>query len=481
MAITRVSAGSATSVTTSAAVPYPGSLAANDLISMYLSSDSSSITTSQSGWTFQGSITTGGGVSQGVWTKLATGSETGNYTFSGITGGTKGVAWMTAFRGSVGTLSGSPVFGADTNSSNTTVSATGSSVTSVAGDYIDALVCLFAASGTFSGNNTSPVISQAGATVTSTARFAGRTGTNTIVYGGIDGAVTAGATGAPSYSATTVGANGTGQVIFQLIHETQTITGDATAAATAALSTTGAVEQVASVLILTTAGLAADGSVQQVASVTLGATAGLTADGSVTQVASAALATTAGLTADGGAQQVADATLATTAGLTADASAQQVAEATLAVTAALAAAGDVEAGGVEVEGAATMETAAALAVEAYITQMAAAILSATAGLVTSGLRERPGVAGLAATAGFGGIGALDVPGVASLETTATLLVAAIAGRSGTVMLQVSAGLAAQGFLLSEVVRVVNPQLELVNQPGALLVETLNGTLLLETT
>jgi hypothetical protein len=151
------------------------------------------------------------------------------------------------------------------------------------------------------------------------------------------------------------------------------------------------------------------------------------------------------------------------------------------VTAALAAAGDVEAGGVEVEGAATMETAAALAVEAYITQMAAAILSATAGLVTSGLRERPGVAGLAATAGFGGIGALDVPGVASLETTATLLVAAIAGRSGTVMLQVSAGLAAQGFLLSEVVRVVNPQLELVNQPGALLVETLNGTLLLETT
>jgi hypothetical protein len=213
-----VASGGAVSVNTAAAPAYPAGLAAEDMLLLFLESDSAVLPTI-SGWTAS-SIVTGGGVSGRLYSKTATGSETGTVLISGITGGTKGAAYILAYRrgNPANVLTAFLTGGADTNSTSTAYSATSPAVTTATKDTVVAGTLSLAPSGTYSGNLGTPTISQAGGTVVNTARFGGLTGTNTLAFSGGDAQVTAGATGALTLAGTAAGANAAGVTMFAVIH-----------------------------------------------------------------------------------------------------------------------------------------------------------------------------------------------------------------------------------------------------------------------
>jgi hypothetical protein len=156
-----------------------------------------------------------------VWWRTSDGTETGTQTVN-VTGGTKGAAWISAYRPSVGGNQLTPLacYGSDTDSSSTAVSFTGPSATSAVDNLWVGMLNVVAPSGSYSGNLTAIGISQSGATVAAdTARFGGRTATNTVAYGHTDAPVTTGGTGAPTYTATAVGANASGSGVLVLVVE----------------------------------------------------------------------------------------------------------------------------------------------------------------------------------------------------------------------------------------------------------------------
>lgn len=88
----------------------------------------------------------------------------------------------------------------------------------VGGDLIVSMTGILA-TGTFSANMTGLAVAQAGSTVSNTARFGARVGTNTVYYGHTDASVTVGSNGAPTTTGTTVGSNAVGVSLMLSIHE----------------------------------------------------------------------------------------------------------------------------------------------------------------------------------------------------------------------------------------------------------------------
>lgn len=220
------SQGSVVAVTsTTAAPPYPAVVAVNDGLLMFVSTNGSAMGAAPAGWAQVGTTQVAGGIRKACFFKRATGSETGTVSVTGLTGGTKGDAYIVRFtRGSSTDVINVTAAGwQDTDAASTTLTGTGASWTSSTAGIIASSYTANAPTTSYSGNATSPTITQAGATVTTTARFAGRTGVagdNTIAYGFQTGAITAGGTGAPTFTATTAGDNGQGAGFLVLVTET---------------------------------------------------------------------------------------------------------------------------------------------------------------------------------------------------------------------------------------------------------------------
>lgn len=212
---TFVAVSTVVATSTTAVCTYPAGFAANDLLVMLVSSDSASINT-PSGWTKSGATSTGGGTSVAVFKKTAAGSETGSVTAT-ITGGTKGIATMAAYRPAAGVSADIKAIsgGIDNDNASTAISITGSPLTTATDDLLSVFTLISANGGAFTGNATSPVLSMSAGTVgTQTARATGRASTNTLFYALRDEPVTTGGTGNPAYTATGAGANASGAGIF---------------------------------------------------------------------------------------------------------------------------------------------------------------------------------------------------------------------------------------------------------------------------
>ena len=218
MTISRVGVGTVSAVTTAALPGYP-TVASGDRLIMVTFSDSTAQPTDPATWGTGTPVASGGGMNCTVWTKIAAGTETGTVTVNGFTSGTKGASWIENYRGSVVTPTPTIQTAADTDTSSTTAAATGTSWTAATDDWIVGAWALLAPSASYTANATGPTLSNAGTSGTNTSRFNSRTGTNTVAYGGLDLAITSGGTGAPSFSATTVGANAAGMVAFVLLTE----------------------------------------------------------------------------------------------------------------------------------------------------------------------------------------------------------------------------------------------------------------------
>ena len=220
-----VAQGGAVAVVTSTAAPtYPAGIAAGDLLILFVCTEVAIQGTPPAGWTVLGSgIQTGGGLSVTTWTRISDGTETGTQNVTGITGNTRGVAWISAYHpAAAGVLNAEYRTGADTDSSSTAISASGSSWTTAVDNRFVSLTGMITSTGSYSASATGLSLTSAGSTVTQTARFAGRTASNVIYYGQSDAAVTAGGTGAPSFTATAAtatGATAAGMVAFVRISE----------------------------------------------------------------------------------------------------------------------------------------------------------------------------------------------------------------------------------------------------------------------
>ena len=219
MTISYVAQGTAAAVTTSVTPGYPAGIQTGDLLVLTVSSDGSAIGNAPSGWTETASETAAGGLRTRTWWRWHDGTTPS--TTVTTTGGTKGVAYLLGYRSTEGQLQIiASTVGTDTDTTSTAIAAPGAAWTSLTGDAILAMPSMLAAAaGTFTGNATVPVVAQAGATVANTARFAARTGTNTIYYAHNYGAVTAGGTGAPTFTATAAGASAAGVAALLLIRE----------------------------------------------------------------------------------------------------------------------------------------------------------------------------------------------------------------------------------------------------------------------
>lgn len=218
MTISYIGQGGAVAVTTTCSPTYPAGIATNDKLVLSVTSDGSAIGTPGVEWTEAGTETAGGGLRARQWTRDYDGSAP-TVTVS-ATSGTKGEAHIVAYRSTLGAMTTvAATVATDTDSTSTAINATGGSWTSVTDDWIAESYAMLAPSGAYTGSATGPAILQAGATVSTTAQFAGRTGTNTVAYGHASGTVTSGGTGAVSFTATGVGANAAGVVPMVLLHE----------------------------------------------------------------------------------------------------------------------------------------------------------------------------------------------------------------------------------------------------------------------
>lgn len=217
MTISYVGQGGASAVTTATAPPYPASIVADDILILWVTSDAAGIGSPSAGWTELLSETSGGGIFARVFYKQALGTEAGTVTVSAA--GTKGVAYISQYRGARFPVPVSASFATDTDTSSTAYSATSSSLTSATGNLLVEEAALLAPSGSYSSSNISPALSQSGATVSFTSRFSGRTGTNTIIYQHGDASVTSGGSGAVTVSGTAAGANAAGLSLVVVLTE----------------------------------------------------------------------------------------------------------------------------------------------------------------------------------------------------------------------------------------------------------------------
>jgi hypothetical protein len=203
-------------------VAYPAAPVLNgDALVMFVSSNVTGIGAPANDWLPLGAETGGGGMFCRKFIRIAAGGETGNVTVSAGATGAKGEAHIARYRSTNKT----PIKwvaetnGTDTNTASTAISIAGSSITTQINDVIVKSMAVLAPSGSYTAAASGPAMTQSGATITFTARFSGRTGTNTIAYAHGDATVTAGGAGAPTFTATAVGANAGGVAGFVVLRE----------------------------------------------------------------------------------------------------------------------------------------------------------------------------------------------------------------------------------------------------------------------
>jgi hypothetical protein len=229
--------GVALAVTTTSSPAAPTVVPVGSALLLFISSNTAAVTNisdtpaTAAGYTLLGSTTGGGGLVGKLYGKYPAGpaDNLAAVAFTGITGGTKGVAQTVAYvpnSGGVLTLAGGSM-GADTNTTTSAFAVTGSSATSRTYSPNDLIYCYYDAitpANTYSAAMLTVTLTQAGATIgTATSRLGGLSGTNTLSFGLSDAAVTAGGTGAPSVSGTittATGATAGGVAAFVFIQET---------------------------------------------------------------------------------------------------------------------------------------------------------------------------------------------------------------------------------------------------------------------
>jgi len=201
-------------MTTGASMSLPPGTAVGDETLVYCFSNSSTDPVDPTGFTQLGPLATSGGVSVTVWHRVIDGSESGTITLTGVTGGTKGVAYAVTYRPS-SACTVSLLTAGDIDSTSTTVSMTAGSTFPIdSGDMVAAGICMFAASGAFTNGFATPVVNLSTVTEVSSIRFSARASSDTVSYGHFDAKATSSGGSVPSFTATSVGANGTGIAAF---------------------------------------------------------------------------------------------------------------------------------------------------------------------------------------------------------------------------------------------------------------------------
>lgn len=254
-------------------------------------------------------------------------------------------------------------------------------------------------------------------------------------------ATTSATGGATSY--TTPGNNSQGNTRWLLVLSQSagpaTVTGSATLATTANLTTSASVTEIASATLATTAGLTTAAVVTTSGTASLATTANLAAAGAITAVGSATLATTASLVTSGLAQQIAAVSLGVTANLATSALDTALASSSLATTANLSTSGSI--GGLS---SATLATTANLVTSASVLEVASALLGTTANLTTTGLDTSFGSASLATVANLATSGSVAGANSALLLVTANLLASGLDTDIASAILATTANLATSG-------------------------------------
>lgn len=214
--------GTAAAVSTQVQAAFPASGITAGCKLYYLIGTNSSITTAPaapSGWASLGAMVNTGTQKVFGYERDADGTETGNGPLiTGLTSGTVGAASIICIGPTTGgnTLATSSYSTGVDSSSNTNFSATGTSQTCSTSDLLIGFDNAIAATSFTSG--ATATLAQAGATLSQTSRFAGRTGSNTVNYNCNTASVTTGGTGAPSMSMTLQSA-GTGSALFLRVTE----------------------------------------------------------------------------------------------------------------------------------------------------------------------------------------------------------------------------------------------------------------------
>lgn len=180
----------------------------------YIGGSTGATSSPGTGWTLKGSVT-GGGINKDIWTKVATGTETGNVSTITVTGASNSIGSMELYRSATGAITiGALVSGADTVS-DTSYSATTGSTTTDSNTLMVYMVGLTATS-----TRTVRTLTQAGSTVgTLTAYFGSGTGITQEVG---DRPVLVGATAA-IVNTYTLGTACTGLTAVLLLQEVQVI------------------------------------------------------------------------------------------------------------------------------------------------------------------------------------------------------------------------------------------------------------------
>ena len=224
MTVLRRGHGAVQAFATSAQPPYPTGAALGDACYLW-AVNTATISPPGGSWTEMASASAGG--YNGKLYKQEHPGGTPTAPIVTATGGSAGFAWMEGFYTNTAgaSLSTQEQIATDVVSSSTAFSATGASATSLAGDVLLGLLALKSAT-TMSATHTSPVVTQAGATVgTQTgnlgARLASASPTNSLTYGSYHRSITSGATGAPAFTATagTGGTAATGLAALVLLRE----------------------------------------------------------------------------------------------------------------------------------------------------------------------------------------------------------------------------------------------------------------------
>lgn len=206
MSILRRTHGDVTSWSTSQAIPFSASATAGDACFL-IALNTAPIGAAPAGWTERASGSAAGYYGK-IFRRNAPYSDTPTQPTVTAAGGAGGAAWIEhLYTDSAGmTLDDVVQFATDTDTGSTAFAAVGSSITTLAGDLLLAALALKSAT-TMSANSTGASLTQAGATLgTQTGNFGlrvtGSSPTQSLQVGSYHRAVTTGATGAPSLTAT---------------------------------------------------------------------------------------------------------------------------------------------------------------------------------------------------------------------------------------------------------------------------------------
>lgn len=421
MAISYVGTGAVannTSASTTLNVAYPASLAANDLLVLFVAVSSATAPTLPAGFTSQASITSGGSSpALRVMTKLATGSESGSLACT--TPNVTSHGQMLAYRGVDTTTPVDVAAGTYSNSSASTSYAMSSVTTTVANTVLVGAGAGNQASGSWTPPSSPAAFTELTDNITAIPKFtvahlvpwtgSGATGTVTFTTGSIRGcaAFIALRPGGSTFSstadvATTATISASGAMTTQstgAVATTTTITaaGSKITASTGAGATTATITAAGSYITSSTATEAVTATITAIGGLTVASTATepitatIAAAGGLLVASTASVPVTTTITASGAKIAASTATVATTTTITASGAKITQSTATEAVAATISA-----------SGAKVTQSTATEAITATVTASGTRIASSTAALPVS--------ASITALGGLVGVGAstLDV-------------------------------------------------------------------------